>query len=263
MPNKPKRRGRPKKRLKQAANSMNRHRTTWVKSPHDWYVEEAWCSDLLIDAVPHWAGGTVLDPSCGSGLVVEAFRRRGFDAIGSDLIDRGYEHCWPGVDFSLPGAWPPGSVDYVASNFPYYSGAGTRQFTLNALAVARKGVAILAPVPFLASQERYAWFKGLPASLILIMSARPSMPPGELLQAGRVKQHGGKEDYCWIVFEHGHQGRPQFDWIMPSEEVLQARRPHRRPRPALLISTPGPTDPFSGFSPLHVLRQYVTEVFAA
>lgn len=258
-----KRKRRPKQRLKQASNSMNRHATTWVKSPHDWYVEEAWCNDLLIDAVPHWAGGTVLDPACGSGLVVEAFRRRGFDAIGSDLVDRGYEHCWPGVDFSQPGVWPARSFDYVASNFPYYSGAGTRQFTLHGLAVARKGVAILAPVPFLASQERYAWFKGLPVSLILIMSARPSMPPGELLQSGAVRQKGGKEDYCWIVFEHGHVGRPQFDWIMPSDDVLQARRPRRRLRATQPTSTPSAADPFFGFSPQHTLRQHIAEVFPA
>ncbi len=260
MGTKPRRRR--KQKLRAAKNSANRHATKWPKSPHEWYVEEPWCSDLLIDALPHWAGGTVLDPAAGAGLVVEAFRRRGFAAIGSDLIDRGYDHSWPAVDFMQPGAWPDKSFDYLAFNAPFYGGAGIRQFVRNALPVARKGIAILAPLPFLAGQQRHRWFKSLPVSLVLVMSARPSMPPGELLFAGEIRRKGGKEDYCWIVCEHGHAGRPQFDWIMPTEEVLRARGAGNRRRPSrLALDLLDPDHLISGPSSIQLARQHVAEAF--
>jgi hypothetical protein len=34
------------------------------------------------------------------------------------------------------------------------------------------------------------------------------MPPGEVLLRGE-KPGGGKTDFCWLVFEHGHSG----DWV--------------------------------------------------
>lgn len=196
-----------------ATNALSRHRSgDYAHDPHDWYVEEAWCTEGLADAVPF--GGTVLDPACGSGRIVDVFRRRGFDAVGSDLVDRGYPHCTPRVDFTLPGSWPAGSFDNVVSNPPYYSGKGSVVFLEHGLVVARRRVAVLVPLPFLAGQRRHALFTALPVSHVLVLSRRPSMPPGALL--GQVEQKGGKEDYCWIVCTHGHQGPPSLGWLLPA-----------------------------------------------
>lgn len=195
-----------------AENAINRHKAGgYEHDPHDWYVEEPWCADVLLDAVDF--EGTILDPACGGGRIVETCRRRGFDAVGSDLIDRGYAHCTPRIDFTLPGAWAPGSFDNIISNPPYYSGKGPVAFIDAGLAVARRRVAALVALPFLAGQRRNPWFRALPVSHVLVLSRRPSMPPGHLL--GSVAQKGGKEDYVWIVLTHGHTGRPVFDWLLP------------------------------------------------
>ncbi|MBK3799464.1 hypothetical protein GAY33_09530 [Azospirillum brasilense] len=203
-----------------AVNAIHRHKGgEYEHDPHDWYVEEPWCTDVLLDAVPFT--GTVIDPSCGSGRIVEACRRRGLDAVGSDLVDRGYPHCTPRIDFTLPGAWPRGSFDNVICNPPYYSGKGSVAFIDAALGVARHRVAALVPLPFLAGQRRNPWFKGLPVSHVLVLSRRPSMPPGKLL--GTVAQKGGKEDYTWIVCTHGHVGLPSLDWLMPDAVAGKVR----------------------------------------
>jgi hypothetical protein len=195
-----------------AKNAHNRHKTEWVHDPCDWYVEEPWCVDLLIDSLG--LTGTVLDPACGRGTIVEVCRRRGLDTTGSDLVDRGYPSCVAPVDFTLAGAWPQESFDHVVTNPPYYRSRGTVAFLEAGLRVARRSVSVLAPLPFLASQSRNPWFRGLPISHVLILSQRPSMPPGALLEAGAIRQAGGKEDYVWIVASHGHRGLPVVDWVM-------------------------------------------------
>ncbi|MGQ9367712.1 hypothetical protein [Azospirillum sp. ST 5-10] len=203
-----------------AKNALNRHGSAaYEHDPHDWYVEEPWCTDELLRAVDF--AGTVLDPACGMGRIVEACRRHGLDAIGSDLVDRGYRHCTPLVDFTLPGAWPAGSFDNVICNPPYYSGKGSVAFVEAGLRVARRRVAALVPLPFLAGQRRHALYRrAWPVSHVLVLSRRPSMPPGRLLVEGSVTQKGGKEDYVWIVLTHGHGGPPVVDWLLPD-----ARRP--------------------------------------
>jgi hypothetical protein len=44
----------------------------------------------------------------------------------------------------------------------------------------------------------------------------PSMPPGhvyaDLLQAGK-RPSGGKQDFCWLIFERGHSGSWGGYWL--------------------------------------------------
>lgn len=210
--------------LKPSPNAINRHgggkgKGMGFPNPLDWCIEDYWCTELLLDATG-WRG-TVLDPACGSGRILQVCRARGLEATGSDLVDRGAGALTP-VDFTQPGAWPDGSFDYVISNPPYYSGKGPVVFGDAALRVARKGVALLVALPFLASEGRYAVFTGRwPVSLVLVLSSRSSMPPGELLLSGAVKPEGGKEDYCWIILTPGHTGRAEIGWTIATDK----RRP--------------------------------------
>ena len=40
------------------------------------------------------------------------------------------------------------------------------------------------------------------------------MPPGEMIERGE-KAEGGRYDYCWAIFDHGHQegSLPVFSWL--------------------------------------------------
>jgi len=219
-----------------AENAINRHSVRPdYRDPYDFYIEDRWCADVLLDAFPTWRGVS-LDPACGSGRIVDACRRRGFDALASDLLARSCPGCVPGIDFTSPGAYPAGSVDYLISNPPFYGSAGVMAFVENGLAVARKAVAVLAPITFAAGQERHAWFKGLPWSHFCVLSARSSMPPGLLLEAGAVRQRGGKEDYAWFVFTHGWDGPPLTLLLMPPPDVMEAMGRGKRKKRGRAVS---------------------------
>ncbi len=58
-------------------------------------------------------------------------------------------------------------------------------------------------------------FAEKPPAFILVLSRRPSMPPGELLAAGQVEQKGGMHDYCWCVWDQSPRMWP--DVSRPTE----------------------------------------------
>lgn len=48
------------------------------------------------------------------------------------------------------------------------------------------------------------------------------MPPGELLQAGKVRPEGGKKAFAWFVFEHGWKGPAQVHFLQkPAAPALR------------------------------------------
>lgn len=199
-----------------SVSAIHRHKGKYAargeggKDPLDWFVEEEWCADVVIDVINRWHGPveSLLDPCAGRGTIPSRARALGVDARGSDVADRGFADVEGRIDFLLPGAHPPNSVDWVVFNPPYWSGRGAALFLAPALATARIGVAMLVNLPYLAGQDRYLLFRNTPLTDVVILSIRPSMPPGALLVSGAVEQRGGKEDYCWLVFRHGAKGPP-------------------------------------------------------
>jgi hypothetical protein len=185
--------------------AINRHSTSvWARADRDWYVEPSWCWTALAGAVPAVFGGSILDPACGGGTGLDWCRRRGLAATGSDIVDRGCDAFL--MDF-LKHDYPL-TADAIVSN-PPYSHVG--QFALHALERAREHVALLVQLPFLCSQRRYKIFTGTPVSDVVILSRRPSMPPGDCPQRPR----SGKEDYAWVVWRHGYEGAPVIHWSLP------------------------------------------------
>lgn len=185
--------------------AINRHRTErFQRERNDWYVEPAWCWSVLESTAPWLFTGTVLDPCCGGGTGLEWCRARGIRAIGSDIVDRGAGACI--ADFLAPDY--PWRAESVICNPPYKYAV---EFAYKALEVAERSVALLVQLPFLASQRRFHLFAGTPVAGVIILSKRPSMPPGGV-EAG---PQGGKEDYCWIIWRHGYEGEPAIHWAMP------------------------------------------------
>ena len=56
------------------------------------------------------------------------------------------------------------------------------------------------------------WLQDTPLARIYLLTPRPSMPPGHVILAGE-KPGGGKQDFCWLVFECGHAGPPDVRWL--------------------------------------------------
>lgn len=153
--------------------------------------------------------GPIHDPYCGSGRIVRAAWAAGYEATGSDLVDRGFEHAVAGIDFlddwiprqTLVFNPPslPGDPDYID------------KFIAHALQAASCVAAIVA-IPYLAGQAHYwIFYRPQPPALVLVHSERPSMPPG-----GRgIPEKGGTRDYCCIIWRRSHQGPTVIDWLEP------------------------------------------------
>lgn len=198
----------------------------------DFYTEPAWSVEALLPMLPPY--GLTLDPACGSGTipkVVAAWGKRVGTrgshrqaAMGTDLHRR-----WRGqafaADFLAPDyeerflEYTKGrKPDRIICNPPFKDAA---RFVDKAKEIALTAVAMVLPLSFLAAQKRQRWLQSSGLTDVLILSRRPSMPPGDLLRAGEVEARGGSTDYAWLVWSRWHMGSgevgkpPHLYWIPP------------------------------------------------
>lgn len=183
----------------------------WVREPNEHYVEEKWCSARLFEE-EEFIGG-ILDPCCGFGRIVESARAHGLQAVGTD-IERRAPGFRSGLDF-LSDDYPHelllapelgGQCASIVCNPPF---AVVEKFALKALAVAPSKVAMIFPVARLNAAH---WLRGTPLARVLLMTPRPSMPPGHVITAGE-RPGGGKMDYAWLIFDQKYAGTPELKWL--------------------------------------------------
>jgi hypothetical protein len=216
----------------------------YAKSPFDWYVEEEWVTEALIDAEAsiarqcrpfgghgrHW--GIIWDPACGQGSVLEAFAHRIFPTYATDIEFRGYaggKGFFQELDFTgslnfVRSAAPNGRFSIV-SNPPYsYIRGISEAFVRRALDLATEKVAMLLPIKWQASQARQKLFAEYPPSRIWVLSERPSMPPGaQVAELGSKAFKRGKVDYMWIVWDVRNPaavGETKWGTIAPREKAV-------------------------------------------
>lgn len=187
----------------------------YERAANDWYVEPRWCVEQLADAID-FGDGIVWDPANGSGTIPSVFDSRGILSIGSDIANRGDEYAVTPIDFLT---CDDGEVVNIAASFsiamnPPYREA--EQFVRRALSLPAKRVAVIQQLSFLASAKRHALFTEFPPSDILILSRRPSMPPGHLIaELGDKAFRGGTTDFCWIVWTAPHDRETRTRWLAP------------------------------------------------
>lgn len=177
---------------------------TWDRHPRDWYVEPAWCSDVLLRGEDH--GQAIWDPAAGMGTIVKTARALGFDAFGSDveprdpIIDR-----W---DFFLtdPNTLRPMTI---VSNPPFNK---AQEFVELALRCSRRTMLLL-PSAWVQGERRVKWLRTTPLREVRFICPRPSMPPGEVVLAGE-KPGNGERDYAWFIWEEGYAGKPTVGWCV-------------------------------------------------
>ncbi|HZV57715.1 MAG TPA: hypothetical protein VFF89_08575 [Sphingobium sp.] len=207
-----------------------------LRHPWDWYVEEEWVTERILDFAPIDREVTVLDPCCGQGNMVRALRGRRMEAFGTDLFDRGAPHFLGTHDFiggqrSLLEAAGPLSI-FFNPPFSYQDGAQVEalaeRFVRRALEIATHQVAALLPLKWLSSQGRYALFSQHCPAGVWVMCERPSMPPGDVIaELGEDAYRRGKVDYMWVLWdkrrlplldEAGQPFAPTY-WIPPREKA--------------------------------------------
>ena len=84
-------------------------------------------------------------------------------------------------------------------------------------------MALLVPLKFLASQQRYELLLGAETEQVLVLSKRPSIPPGRLLvEKGEAVRRGGSVDFFWLLFRKGRSGSEptNIDWLKGKKVIF-------------------------------------------
>lgn len=199
------------------------------RHPNDWYVEPRWAVEAILPVVAPMLRKRLFkpdmliwDPCCGSGTIPDVFRRAGFEAFGSDLVDRrggSTSWHWLGTKDFLDEPFLPGLLrrTSIFSNPPYRH---TEAFVRKAMNAVPDVVAVLVPINWLCSARRHDFFNEHPPHTIAFLSSRPSMPPGNMITAlGDKAFKGGKTDFCWIIWNQRQpRARTTVAWIRRPQE---------------------------------------------
>jgi len=194
--------------------SRNFKVTAYDRAALDWYVEPRWCVEQLADAVD-FDGHTIWDPCAGGGTIPKTFNDRRFFTYASDVVERwdGIDGIHDATDECAPLFIAPGVRLSVVTNPPFKI---AEQITRRMLALADHRVCVLQQLSFLASAARYRLFTEFPPSDVLILSRRPSMPPGAMIEEMGTKAFkGGTTDFCWIVWTKPHDRETRTRWLSP------------------------------------------------
>ena len=84
-----------------------------------------------------------------------------------------------------------------------------RAFVERALTLGARKTAVIFPTARLNAAR---WLEPLPLVKIYLLTPRPSMPPGEVIARGE-RPCGGRMDFAWLVFNHGHSAPPELRWL--------------------------------------------------
>jgi hypothetical protein len=165
------------------------------KQPGEFYRTPPEATLAVVDVEKFAKTATMVDPACGDGAIARVLESLGYRVISSDLHDRGYGES--GQDF-LKETVKRG--DILIANPPNTLAA---KFVLHALDLGYEVIAILAPVTWVVSEERYEelWRLGKLARK-WTLHPRPTLWRGD--EAG--EKTGGMADYAWFIFDQNHAG---------------------------------------------------------
>ena len=174
--------------------SGNRRRNSHIfaRARNDLYVEPPWCSTRLfaVETFPE----PVWDCCCGTATIVKSACAAGLRYAASDIST--------GRDFLIERALIPPPFS-VVTNPPY---AIAREIVERALELGAVKVAFLFPVA--RTNAAWRWLESLPLARLYLLTPRPSVPPITAKKVG-----GGRVDFCWLVLDRRHKGRPTFGWL--------------------------------------------------
>ena len=169
----------------------------WQRDDLDWYAEPMRVTEALLRRETFI--GPVWDPACGGGNILRALISAGYQAIGTDVVDRGAP-CFAGVrDFLASDA--EALAPNLIFNPPFFRAVGAEAFIRRALLKAKGKVAAFVDIRFIAGSKRAnGLFAETRPTRVYIITPRPSCPPGQYLADGGVAGNG-TSDWCWLVWD--------------------------------------------------------------
>lgn len=185
------------------------------RAANDYYQDQPEATQALLRAERF--SGLSWDPACGIGTIPRTMTAAGLACMGTDIVDREPVDvlAFDVMDFLADRPYPT-NIDNIISNPPFNL---ARAFVDKALSIATHKVAMLLPLTFLEGQDRAKWLEQTPLARVHVFSWRISMPPGELLAAGKVRAVGGKKAFAWFVWDRGWRGPAQVHLLQRTKEA--------------------------------------------
>ncbi|WP_067734450.1 class I SAM-dependent methyltransferase [Novosphingobium naphthalenivorans] len=211
------------------------------RHPLDWYVEAGWEWDQIVRSIGAEPDVAIWDPAAGyghSGSRLQAWTKA--QIVLSDLVQNvAYDDfetrpTFISGDF-LEFEQAPVRPCSIWSNPPYsykdvwYDGHKVKiaeAFVRHALKLATHRVVMILPNKWLAMGKKRSRLvrHDHPPQFVLHFTERPSMPPGDMIEAMGLRAYrGGMVDYCalvWDVRNPTAPGETRTIWLPPLTERL-------------------------------------------
>jgi hypothetical protein len=153
---------------------------------------------------------TCLEPACGAGHMAKVLHEYFGDVQSADAYEYGYGEI---RDF-LTFPYKDNSADWVITNPPFRL---AEEFVMQAIRIARRGIAILARSVFLESVGRYdGIFRNMPPTKFAQFVERVPMVKGRLDRKATTAT-----GYAWLVWEKSASGLPRLMWVPPCRRGLE------------------------------------------
>lgn len=222
------------------------------RHPYDWYVEQGWEWEQIVAAIgleEADTGAAIWDPAAGFGHSAVRLQSLGFDGriVLSDIVnrvawddfDRTVDVSFENICFIEDDLKQRGSIVRLSiwSNPPFsyrkYWLDGrqvivSEAFVRRALSLATDRVVMILPAKWLAMGKKRSRLVRTdhPPQFVLHFCERPSMPPGDKIEAmGGRAYRGGMVDYCavvWDVRKPTLPGETRTIWLPPLGLIEEA-----------------------------------------
>lgn len=222
------------------------------RHPYDWYVEQGWEWEQIVAAIgleEADTGAAIWDPAAGFGHSAVRLQSLGFDGriVLSDIVnrvawddfDRTVDVSFENICFIEDDLKQRGSIARLSiwSNPPFsyrkYWLDGrqvivSEAFVRRALSLATDRVVMILPAKWLAMGKKRSRLVRTdhPPQFVLHFCERPSMPPGDKIEAmGGRAYRGGMVDYCavvWDVRKPTLPGETRTIWLPPLGLIEEA-----------------------------------------
>ena len=173
-----------------------------VKQKHEYYATHPSVAQDLLSCEQFLS--PILEPCCGGGFMAEVIKNDGYKVYATDIVDRGYGVG--GIDF-ITADFPIGKFDII-TNPPYTLFISMIE---KAMAICNKKVAMLLPLRYLTSKERFEVFKKYPPKYVYVYIERIC-----IAKNGKFDEYdagANLEMYAWYLWEKGYVGEPTLRWI--------------------------------------------------
>jgi hypothetical protein len=186
------------------SSTLGNTRAPLSERKNDLYESPPEAVHALLKAEP--LSGTIWEPACGRGAIVNVLRGEGYRVYATDLVPYGCPDSDGGIDFLLERA-PSFAISAIVTNPPYKLAA---RFVGHAIELGIPKVVMLLRLAFLESESRGAILDcGLLARVYVFRNRLPMMHR----DGWRGPKASSAVAFAWFCWELGHRGPAELHRI--------------------------------------------------